>query len=91
MLLEPSSPFARASDYDNAVELMLERDANLVVGMREVPINSVYVGQLGELGRMTQIIEQMLTKPSHQRQDTAPEYTMNGCLYLTSSWSAHGP
>lgn len=86
MLLEPSSPFTRPVDYDNAVELMLERDANLVVGMREVPVNSVYVGALDEHGRITQIIDQLQERPAHQRQDTAREYTMNGGLYLFK-WS----
>ncbi len=32
MLLEPAAPFGRAADYDAAVELMIARDANLVVG-----------------------------------------------------------
>jgi len=82
MLLEPSSPFTRPFDYDNAVKIMLERNANLVVGMREVPINSVYVGALDGQGRITQIIDQLQERPAQQRQDTAQEYTMNGCLYL---------
>jgi CMP-N-acetylneuraminic acid synthetase len=82
MLLEPSSPFTRSGDYDKAVELMVEREANLVVGMREVPVNSVYVGALDEQGRITRIIDQLRERPAHQRQDTAREYTMNGGLYL---------
>ncbi len=82
MLLEPSSPFTRAIDYDNAVELMLERDANLVVGMREVPINSVYVGAFDGQGRITEIIDKLRDKPSYSRQDSEQEYTMNGGFYL---------
>ena len=82
MLLEPSSPFTRPIDYDNAMDMMLERDANLVVGMREISINSVYAGALGEAGRITQIIDQLVQRPAHQRQETAQEYTMNGGLYL---------
>jgi CMP-N,N'-diacetyllegionaminic acid synthase len=82
MLLEPSSPLTRTIDYDNAVELMLERDANLVVGMREVPINSVYVGAFEGQGRITEIIDKLREKPSYQRQDSEQEYTMNGGFYL---------
>lgn len=82
MLLEPSSPFTRSEDYDNAIEMMQDRDANLVVGMREVPINSVYVGPFAEQERITQIIDQLQKKPSSQRQDSEQEYTMNGGFYL---------
>jgi N-acylneuraminate cytidylyltransferase/CMP-N,N'-diacetyllegionaminic acid synthase len=82
MLLEPSSPFARHIDYDNAVEMMVDRDANLVVGMREVEINSVFVGPMDERGRITQIIDQIRDLTSLRRQDTPKEYTMNGALYL---------
>jgi CMP-N,N'-diacetyllegionaminic acid synthase len=81
MLLEPSAPFATWADFDNAVEMLIEKDANAVIGMREMEINSVFVGELDELGRMTQIIDQMQQRYL-RRQDTRPEYTMNGALYL---------
>ena len=80
-LLEPSAPFARSIDFDNAVEMMIERDAQAVIGMREMEVNSVFVGELDEQGRMTQHIDQM-QKRYLRRQDTKPEYTMNGALYL---------
>jgi CMP-N,N'-diacetyllegionaminic acid synthase len=35
MLLEPTAPFTRPSDYDAAVELMEAKNADLVVGLRE--------------------------------------------------------
>jgi N-acylneuraminate cytidylyltransferase/CMP-N,N'-diacetyllegionaminic acid synthase len=81
MLLEPSAPFATWVDFDNAVEMMIEKEANAVIGMREMEINSVFVGELDEQGRMTQHIDQM-QKRYLRRQDTKPEYTMNGALYL---------
>lgn len=81
MLLEPSAPFATSVDFDNAVQMMIEKDASAVIGMREMEINSVFVGELDEQGRMTQIIDQMQQRYL-RRQDTKPEYTMNGALYL---------
>lgn len=81
MLLEPSAPFATWVDFDNAVEIMIERRASAVIGMREMEINSVFVGELDEQGRMTQVIDQMQQRYL-RRQDTKPEYTMNGALYL---------
>ena len=82
MLLEPSSPLTRAIDYDNAVEMMVQHDANLVVGMRETTANSVFVGPMDGEGRITQIIAQMESLKGLRRQDVAQEYTMNGALYL---------
>jgi len=85
MLLEPSAPFARSIDFDNAVELMIERDASAVIGVREMEVNSMFVGELDEACRMRQIIDQM-QKKHLRRQDMSPEYTMNAALYLFK-WS----
>lgn len=82
MLLEPSSPLTRPSDYDQAVQIMIDHDANVVVGMRATEVNSVFVGPLDEQGRITQIIDQMESLKSLRRQSLPSEYTMNGALYL---------
>lgn len=82
MLLEPASPFARTLDYDAAVDLMLARDADVVVGVRPVEVNSVFVGPLDEQGRITSIIDKMQQRSTARRQDLSQEYTMNAALYL---------
>lgn len=82
MLLEPASPFARALDYDGAVDLMRARSANVVVGLRPVEVNSIFVGPLDEQGRITSIIEKMRQSSTARRQDLPQEYTMNAALYL---------
>jgi CMP-N,N'-diacetyllegionaminic acid synthase len=82
MLLEPSSPFARAEDLDGAVELMARTGANVVVGMREVEVASVFTGPMDDEGRITRIIDQMASLTGLRRQDQRQEYTMNGALYL---------
>ncbi|MCX7700669.1 MAG: acylneuraminate cytidylyltransferase family protein [Gemmataceae bacterium] len=82
MLLEPSSPFARPSDLDEAVELMIREDAAVVVGMRQMEVSSIYVGTMDEHGRITSIIDKMGEAARGRRQDHRPEYTMNGALYL---------
>ena len=81
MILEPAAPFGRASDYDAAVDLMIERDANLVVGMRTV-VSSTYVGPLDDTGRMTGIIDKLNVWQAEGRPRLATEYTMNAALYL---------
>ena len=84
MLLEPASPFARPFDYDNAVEIMINRNADAVVGMRSVEVNSVFVGPLDEQGRISSIIDKMHAwrSESARRQDLPEEFTMNAALYL---------
>jgi len=82
MLLEPASPFARSIDYDGAIKMMLARDANVVVGVRPVEVNSVFVGPLDEEGRIASIMDKMRQHSTARRQDLPQEYTMNAALYL---------
>ena len=83
MLLEPSAPFARSSDYDKAVELMMHRKANMVYGMRPVEVPSTLVGKMDEQGCIAEIIEKIQNySKSTRRQDLEQEYTMNAALYL---------
>jgi CMP-N,N'-diacetyllegionaminic acid synthase len=82
MLLEPSSPFARNCDYDCAVEMMMERDANAIVAIRPTEVNSTYVGPLDKEGRISSIIDKMKRVKTGRRQDMQVEYTASGALYL---------
>jgi N-acylneuraminate cytidylyltransferase/CMP-N,N'-diacetyllegionaminic acid synthase len=82
MLLEPSSPFATADDYDAAVRLMVERRANVVLGVCETEVNSVFVGPMDLDGRLSSIIDKLVGLRALRRQDQPAEYTMNGALYL---------
>jgi N-acylneuraminate cytidylyltransferase/CMP-N,N'-diacetyllegionaminic acid synthase len=82
MLLEPSAPFARARDYDSAVEMMIAKDADVVVGVRPTEVNSTFVGPLDEEGRITSIVDKMRSRSTARRQDLPQEYTMNAALYL---------
>ncbi len=87
MLLEPSSPFALPEHYDQAVELYVARQAELVVGMRETEVSSVFVGQIGRDGSTAPLVDKMLSLSHMRRQDQPPEVTMNGALYLID-WNA---
>jgi N-acylneuraminate cytidylyltransferase/CMP-N,N'-diacetyllegionaminic acid synthase len=82
MLLEPTSPFATHHDYARAVELMVERGANVVVGLRDVATSSVFQGPMTEDGRIPAIVDKLLGRGSVRRQDVDHEYTMNGAFYL---------
>lgn len=82
MLLEPTTPFATHVDYDRAVETMVERQANVVVGVRRAAINSIFQGSMDERGGIGSIVDKLIGVSSVRRQDVVPEYTMNGALYL---------
>lgn len=84
MLLEPSSPFARSGDYDAAVDMMVERDAKLVVGMREAEVHPMFIGPMNEDRSIGPIVDTMLEMRSLRRQDMGSAWTMNGALYLFS-------
>ncbi len=84
MLLEPSSPFARAEDYDAAIELMLKKNAQAVVGIRPTEVASTVIGPIDSDGRLTKVIDKLHVARdlAGQRQSLGQEYTMNGALYL---------
>lgn len=87
MILEPASPFATTEHYEDAVELFQDREADLVVGMRESEPNSVFVGELKPDGSISHIAEKVHALRSLRRQDQPVEVTMNGALYLVG-WDA---
>ena len=84
MRLEPSSPFARASDYDAAVELLERRKANAVVGVRQSEASTTVIGPLDAEGRLTAVVDKLHASRSSagRRQSMPREFTMNGALYL---------
>ena len=84
MLLEPSAPFSRSIDLDGAVELMIAKNANGVVGVRPVEVNSVFVGPLDAESRMAAVVEKLNALRSMRRQDVPQENTMNAALYLVN-------
>jgi CMP-N,N'-diacetyllegionaminic acid synthase len=82
MLLQPSAPFARASDLDGAVALMERTGASVVLGMREVEVPRAFMTAMGPDGRVPQLIDQMRALSGLRRQEQRLEYTMNGALFL---------
>jgi CMP-N-acetylneuraminic acid synthetase len=61
---------------------MVARNADVVVGVRPVEVNSIFVGPLDGEGRIASIIGKMQHAGAARRQDLPQEYTMNAALYL---------
>jgi N-acylneuraminate cytidylyltransferase/CMP-N,N'-diacetyllegionaminic acid synthase len=79
MLLQPTSPFATAADYDAAVAAMARTGASLVFGVVEAPALSA---PLGEDGAAAELVAAIAARASVRRQDLRPHFTPNGALYL---------
>ena len=73
MLLEPSAPFARSVDFDNAIEIMLEHDASAVIGMRRTEVNSLYIAPMDEGGRITALIDKAASAVGTKRGSAASD------------------
>ena len=81
MLLEPSSPFATPIDYDNAVGLMSQNQANAVVGVKPMEVHSSKQGPLDPKSRIRRPVD-LKQQGYYRRQDDQQEFTLNGALYL---------
>ncbi len=82
MLLEPSTPFATAADYDAGVELMQREKAKMVVAMVEHKIHRVFIGEMDDRGGIGTIVRQMDSLRRLDRQAQRKNYTMSGGFYL---------
>lgn len=81
-LLEPSSPFATYSDLEKALHLIQESDADTLLGMKEVEVNTVFIHELDESGKLSYFYECISRLRGERRQDYKKQYTMNGCMYI---------
>jgi len=82
LMLEPSSPFTKPEDIDRAVEIMMEKNASLVVSMRDVDNPAPFVGPIERDGRIRQIVHQLKDLKNVNRQVLPHAYTLNGLVYL---------
>lgn len=81
-MLEPSSPFTSHTDLEAAVSLITQRKGDTLLGMKEVPVNTCFIHELDENGKLSYFYKAIKDMPSIRRQDQKKQYTMNGCIYL---------
>lgn len=81
-LLEPSSPFLSYEDVNHAMELFIEKDANAVLGVKEMEVNSLFISEIEDDLAMVKQFEKIKTLRSFNRQDMKRQYTMNGAIYI---------
>lgn len=81
-LLEPSTPFTTPTDLTNALELISKKDADTLLGMREVSVTRNFIHQLDYNGGLSLFYNEIKNLSSVQRQAQTKEYTMNGGMYI---------
>lgn len=85
-LLEPSSPFLSYKDLNFALDMIIEKEADTLLGMKEVEVSRRFIHSLDENGKLSEFYNEVKNMPSMRRQDQPPEYTMNGCIYI-AKWN----
>lgn len=84
LLLQPTAPFRRAEDIDDAIRLAQETDADSVVSfVREETRHPYYMYTMDEAGdvpRVTPMFDYAVGTP---RQEFPPVVYRNGAIYLT--------
>lgn len=80
--LEPSSPFASYVDLNHALDLIVEKDADTLLGMKEAEVSTRFIHPLDLNGGLSEFYHVIKKLPSVRRQDQKREYTMNGCMYI---------
>lgn len=80
-MLEPSSPFLSYVDINNAFDMMIEKRADTLLGMKEVEVVRAFIHPLDKNGGLSAFYHEIKEMKSVRRQDQEKEYTMNGCIY----------
>lgn len=85
-LLEPSSPFVNSADLDEAFDMLEKKEADTLLGMKEVDVSRNFIFPLDINGGLSFFYESVNKMKSVRRQDQPKEYTPNGCLYV-AKWA----
>lgn len=80
-LLEPSSPFLSYIDLESAIDQMIDKDSDTMVGVKEVTVSSAFIHTLDKNGGLSNFYRTVKEMKSVRRQDQEKEYTLNGCIY----------
>jgi|SRR3989344_3282984 len=84
VLLQPNAPLHVAEDIDNAIEIMLKKNADSVVSVDFVPsYHPVKMKTITNDGRLKQLVPSMPER-IFRRQDLSPCFIRNGGIYVSA-------
>lgn len=81
-LLEPSSPFLSGIDLNTAIDLIISKQSDTLLGMKEVEVSRKFIHTLDSNNGLSLFYDEIKNMSKVRRQDQQKEYTMNGCIYL---------
>lgn len=79
VLLQPTQPLRESYHIDEAIELMLEQDAEGLVSICKVKEHPILMRTLNEDGSMNNLLS---TSSTQRRQDFKEYYRVNGVIYI---------
>lgn len=79
ILLQPTQPLRESYHIDEAIELMLEKNAEGLVSICKVKENPILMRTLNEEGGMSNLLS---TSSTQRRQDFKVYYRVNGVIYI---------
>ncbi len=82
MLLEPSAPFTRPDQYQQAIAMAETRRADAVIGMRAVEPSTLYTDEVGDDGNINHIARTIHNMRDQRRQARPVEWTPSASVYL---------
>lgn len=82
-LLQPTSPLGKATDYDQAISLAIEKDADTVISVYKCDQqHPAIMYTLNEEGRPEWFVKNLGWQPMARRQDLPPIYMRSGIVYV---------
>lgn len=80
ILLQPTSPLRNEIHIDEAIELLIKKDANAIVSVCETDHNPLWSNTLPEDGNMSNFIREEIK--NKRSQDLEKYYRLNGAIYI---------
>ena len=83
ILLQPTSPLREAKHIDEAIELLIQKDANAVISVCEAEHSPLWSNTLDEDRSMVDFLDQKLL--NLRSQELKKYYRLNGAIYIAES------
>lgn len=80
VLLQPTSPLRNKKHIDEAIELLMIRNADAIVSVCEMDHSPLWSNTLPEDGKMCGFLEENIK--NKRSQDLLPYYRLNGAIYI---------
>lgn len=79
VLLQNTSPLRKAFHIDEAIEMIIDKDEQSLVSLREVSEHPILIRSLAENGKVKKLLD---VDSTVRRQDFKPFYKIDGSIYI---------